>query len=252
MKAVSNLKINPNIRLGDYKITAYELDGLGYKFAAGNQVFDDVSLSLPMGKIMHVTGPSGHGQSTLLKILALLVSPTVGTIRVNGEPVTEMTFEEFLPWRIEIGYTFEGGGLLANRTLEENLTLPHLYHNLSEPDEVKISIREIARRFKFEALLERRPAMVSGGLRKLLTILRPVLLRPSFLLLDEPFSGLDPETARELEKLVLELREKSEIETVYFTSRDATWPSRLGAQSLWVENGKLDIREYKKVGGGQS
>lgn len=250
MKTAIGMRIDPNVRLGDYKITSYDLEAVSFKYAAGNQVFDDVSLSLPMGKIMHVTGPSGHGQSTLLKILALLSAPTTGTIRVNGEPVSEMTFEEFLPWRIEIGYTFEGGGLLANRTLEENLILPHLYHNLSEPDEVKESIRSIAKRFKFDAFLERRPAMVSGGLRKLITILRPVLLRPSFLLMDDPFSGLDPETARELEKLVLELRAKSEIETVYFTSRDETWPGRLGAQQLWVENGKLDIRDYKKVSGG--
>lgn len=250
MKRASSMKIDSNVRLGNYKITAYELDAVSFRYAAGNQVFDDVSLSLPMGKIMHVTGPTGHGQSTLLKILALLSAPTAGTIRVNGESVSEMTFEEFLPWRIEIGYTFEGGGLLANRTLEENLILPHLYHNLSEPDEVKESIRAIAKRFKFDAFLERRPAMVSGGLRKLITILRPVLLRPSFLLMDDPFSGLDPDTARELEKLVLELRAKSEIETVYFTSRDETWPGRLGAQQLWVENGKLNIRDYQKVSGG--
>ncbi len=243
------MKIDPNVRLGHFKIVSYDLGEVSFKYSAGNAVFDQVTLNLPMGEILHVTGPSGHGQSTLLKILALLIPPTSGTIRVNGEPVSEMTFEEFLPWRIEIGYTFEGGGLLANRTLEENLMLPHLYHNLSEPSEVKDSIREIAKRFKFDGFLDRRPAMVSGGLRKLITILRPVLLRPSFLLMDDPFSGLDPDTARELEKLILELRAKSEIETIYFTSRDETWPGRLGARPLWVENGKLDIREFKKVSG---
>ncbi|MBN8541601.1 MAG: ATP-binding cassette domain-containing protein [Deltaproteobacteria bacterium] len=244
------MKIDPGVRLGNYKITDYELEHLSFKYAAGGLVFDDVSMHLPIGRIMHVTGPSGHGQSTFLKILALLSTPIAGKIRVNSQPVSEMTFEEFLPWRIEIGYTFEGGGLLANRTLEENLILPHLYHNLSEPDDVKESIRKIAKRFKFEAFLDRRPAMVSGGLRKLITILRPVLLRPSFLLMDDPFSGLDPDTSRELEKLVLELRSNSEIETIYFTSRDETWPGRLSAQSLWVENGKLEIREFKKASGG--
>jgi phospholipid/cholesterol/gamma-HCH transport system ATP-binding protein len=250
MNPGNSLKIDPGVRLGHYKITAYELDQVSFKYAAGGLVFDNVSLHLPIGRIMHVTGPSGHGQSTLLKILALLSAPISGIIRVNGQPVSEMTFEEFLPWRIEIGYTFEGGGLLANRTLEENLILPHLYHNLSEPDEVKESIRKIAKRFKFEAFLDRRPAMVSGGLRKLITILRPVLLRPSFLLMDDPFSGLDPDTSRELEKLVFELRANSEIETIYFTSRDETWPGRLNAQPIWVEDGKLDVRETKKVSGG--
>lgn len=245
------MKIDPQTRLGEYKITSFELEKVSFKYAAGNPVFHEVSTSLPMNKIMHVTGPSGHGQSTLLKVLALLVAPTNGAIRINGSLVSEMTFEEFLPWRIEIGYTFEGGGLLANRTLEENLILPHLYHNLSEPEEIKENIQKVAERFNFEKFLDRRPAMVSGGLRKLITILRPVLLRPSFLLMDDPFSGLDPATAKELEKLILELRAKSEIESIYFTSRDETWPGRLGANSLWVENGSISVSDLKKVSGGQ-
>lgn len=226
-------------KLGTYKIHSFELRGIGFTYPAGGAVLEDVSLKLPMNSIQHVTGPSGHGQSTLLKVLALLLEPTTGSILVNEAVASEMTFEEFLPWRLEIGYTFEGGGLLANRTLEENLVLPHLYHNLSDADSVRAEVREIAKRFKFERLLERRPAMVSGGLRKLITILRPVLLRPSFLVMDDPFSGLDPDTARELEKLIFELRAKSEIETIYFTSRDETWPARLGAKALWVEDGKV-------------
>jgi len=122
------------------------------------------------------------------------------------------------------------------------LLLPHLYHNLSDVDVIKSEISAIAKRFRFANMLDRRPAAVSGGLRKLITILRPVLLRPSFLVMDDPFSGLDPETARELEKLILELRAKSEIETIYFTSRDEKWPMRLEADSLWVESGSVGIR----------
>ncbi|CAN5563583.1 N/A [soil metagenome] len=229
-------------KLGAYKVESFKLESVGFRYAAGGNVIENVSLDLPINSIMHVTGPTGHGQSTLLKLLALLVEPTAGTIHVNGMNATEMTFEEFLPWRLEIGYTFENGGLLSNRTLEDNLCLPHLYHNLSDPDVMKAEITAIAKRFRFANLLDRRPAAVSGGLRKLITILRPVLLRPSFLVMDDPFSGLDPETARELEKLIFELREKSEIETIYFSSRDEKWPQRLGAESLWVENGSVALR----------
>jgi phospholipid/cholesterol/gamma-HCH transport system ATP-binding protein len=236
-------------RLGGYKIDSFALNQVGFRYPSGGAILENVSLELPMNAVLHVTGPTGHGQSTLLKVLALLVEPTAGTVSVNGMLATEMTFEEFLPWRLEIGYTFENGGLLANRTLEDNLSLPHLYHNFSEPDAIKKEIADIAKRFRFANMLDRRPAAVSGGLRKLITILRPVLLRPSFLVMDDPFSGLDPETAKELEKLVSELREKSEIETVYFTSRDEKWPMRLGADSLWVENGCVEIRSRKAEAG---
>ncbi len=235
-------------KLGSYKVKSFELRELEFRYETGEAVLENVSMKLPVNSIVHVTGPTGHGQSTLLKVLSLLAEPTKGAVIVNGTSATEMSFEEFLPWRLEIGYTFESGGLLTNRTLEDNLLLPHLYHNLSDSESVKHEIKSIAARFKFEKLLDRRPALVSGGLRKLVTILRTVLLRPSFLVMDDPFSGLDPDTARGLEKLIFELRAKSEIETIYFTSRDETWPARLRAKSLWVENGNIDFRDAPETG----
>lgn len=236
------------VKLGSYKIHSYQLKGLTFKYAEGNTVFKDLTMTLPMNTIVHVSGPRGHGQSTLLKMLAMLAEPSEGGIIVNGQNASEMSFEEFLPWRLEIGYTFEMGGLLANRTLLDNLMLPHLYHNLSDPDAIRAEIEAVAKRFRFEGVLDRRPATVSGGLRKLITILRPVLLRPSFLVMDDPFSGLDSETSGELKKMIFEFRERSEIETIYFTSRDEMWPSRMDSGELWVENGQVEFRELKAVG----
>lgn len=232
-------------KLGTYKIHSLSLRDVVFSYDTGETILDGVSLELPMGGTWHLTGPAGHGQSTFLKILALLAPPTAGHILVNEFEASEMSFEEFLPWRLEIGYTFEGGGLLANRTLEENLMLPHLYHNLSDPETLRAEIHTVAERFRFAKLLGRRPATVPGGLRKLITILRPVLLRPSLLIMDNPFSGLDPEMARGLETLIRELRDKLEIETICFTSRDNAWPTRLEADSLWLEGGKVEIRSRK-------
>ncbi len=232
-------------QLGKYKIHSIAFRELGFSYDTGETILDDVTLDIPMGGTLHLTGPAGHGQSTLLKILAILTEPTEGKVLINGFEASEMSFEDFLPWRLEIGYTFEGGGLLANRTLEENLMLPHLYHNLADADSLREEIKMVAERFRFSKLLDRRPATVPGGLRKLITILRPVLLRPSFLIMDNPFSGLDPEMASGLEALIRELRDKSEIETICFTSRDNAWPARLQADSLWLEGGKVEVRKKK-------
>jgi ABC-type lipoprotein export system ATPase subunit len=236
-------------KLGAYRIESFHLAGVGFQYPSGGTVLENVTLELPMNAIVHVKGPTGQGQSTFLKILALLAEPTSGVVHVNGMAATEMTFEEFLPWRLEIGYTFEMGGLLANRTLEDNLALPHLYHNLSDPEAIRAEIRAIAKRFRFENLLDQRPASVSGGLRKLVTILRPVLLRPSFLVMDAPLAGLDLETSRELELLIFEMHEKSEIETIYYSSRGQQWPTLIEAESLWVENGKIDFAHGRKAAG---
>lgn len=231
------------LALGQYRIRSFELEDVGYSYSSeAASILDGVRLTIPMGEVTHVTGPSGQGQSTLLKLLSFLTVPTAGRILINDVVASEMSFEEFLPWRLEIGYTFENGGLLSNRTLEENLMLPHLYHNLSDFDELRQTIHDIAKRFRFQNQLDRRPALVSGGLRKLITILRPVLLRPSFLVMDDPFSGLDPDTGKTLELLIGDLRNKNQIETICFTSRDEVWPGRLGARALWVENGKAELR----------
>lgn len=238
------------IQFGKYQVTRFELSNISYGYSADSIVFRNVSLDMPLNEIRHVTGPSGHGQSTLLKLLALLNPPFSGEIRVNGKVVSEMSFEEFLPWRIEIGYTFEGGGLLANRTLRENLALPHLYHNLSSREQIEKEINEIAERFHFLNYLDRRPGAVSGGLRKLLTILRPVLLKPSLLLMEDPFAGLDQKMARELVSLIKELRSKEEIQTVYFTSRDEVWPKWLDAKKIWTEGGEISLENQTKSAAG--
>jgi ABC-type lipoprotein export system ATPase subunit len=228
--------------LDDYKIRSYELKEVGFRYPTGDIVLGDVSLDFSSSPIWHVCGPSGHGQSTLLRIMAFLVEPTAGSILVNGQNATEMSFEEFLPWRLEIGYTFDMGGLLANRSLMENLALPHMYHNLSVYEDVHDAIRAVAKRFRFEHLLDRRPALVSGGLRKLATILRSVLLQPSFLVMDDPFGGLDMETARELSRFIGELQKNSDIDTICLTSRLPDWPAQMGARPLWVEDGCVKER----------
>lgn len=223
-------------------IHSLAMSGVTFGYDQGAAVLTDVTTEIPTGKVLHVTGPTGHGQSTFLKVLACLLEPKAGGILVNGANVTEMSFEEFVPIRLELGYTFEVGALLSNKSLYDNLALLLLYHNLSSVDEVERRIHAVAKRFRFDALLERRPAMVSSGLRKLISTLRPMLASPSVLIMDDPFSGLDPETARELKVFIEEMRSRGNLKTICLTSRDETWPGRLGAEPLWIESGTVTYR----------
>lgn len=223
-------------------IHTLRLDDVHFGYEGSSKpVFEGMSIELPTDVNVLVTGEAGNGQSTLLKLLAVLVQPQSGSFFINGRDTTQMSFEEFLPYRRKIGYTFDYGGLFANRTLKDNLTLPLLYHKICSPEEAEAQAREFAREFRFEGQIDRRPAEVSGGLRKLVCVIRAFILRPEMMVMDDPFTGVDPENSKRLIALINDRRERGELKHVYFTSRDEVWPARLGYVPLIVEKNSFRI-----------
>lgn len=223
-------------------IESLKFDGATFSYeGAPKPVFKDVSIDLPLGKNIWVTGQAGHGQSTFLKLMAAIVQPQSGRYLINDCDTTEMSFEEFLPFRKKIGYTFDLGGLFANRTLLDNLTLPLLYHKISSRDEAEAEARAIAERFRFAGHLGHRPASVSGGLRKLVCVLRAFILRPELMVMDDPFTGVDAESVRTLLKLIEERRTSGELRHIFFTSRDELWPERMGYEALIIDSSGLHV-----------
>lgn len=207
----------------------------GFSYEPGlPRVFKSLNFEVPLGKNIYVTGEAGGGQSTLLKLIAVLVQPQEGRFFINDHDTTEMSFEEFLPIRMKIGYSFDFGGLFANRTLRENLTLPLLYHKIYSPEEAAERAALLAEEFGFSRQEHQRPAMVSGGLRKLICVLRAFVLKPELVALDDPFTGVGPEAARKLVQMVHEKRESGELKHVFLTSRDEFWMHELKCESLIV------------------
>jgi ABC-type lipoprotein export system ATPase subunit len=98
--------------------------------------------------VVVIRGVQGAGCSTVMQILAGLQTPTLGSYLINGVPVENMSFEEFLPFRLRMGYAFDTGGLLGNRTLFENLVLPLNYHNICSPQEAERRILALMERFQ--------------------------------------------------------------------------------------------------------
>lgn len=228
-------------------IESIRFEEMSFAYEGQPPIFTRMNLDLPLGCNVLVTGPAGNGQSTFLRLLAGLLMPTDGRLVINGQNVSDMSFEEFQPFRGKIGYTFEYGGLFANRTLLDNLTLPLLYHKIFRPDEADDIARGLARQFKFERQLDTRPAAVSGGLRKLVCVLRAFLLRPQLMVMDDPFTGLDAGSARGLIDLIRERREAGELRHVFFTSRDEVWPGRIGHDILLIENGTPRFVKTPKI-----
>lgn len=227
------------------EISSLALDNLTFGYEPGRNVFESLSFEMPMNGNIFITGQLGSGASTLLKLLSVLVQPQSGSVKVNGINTSEMSFDEFLPIRKTIGYTFDLGGLLSNRTLSENLKLPLLYHKLCSEEEAEKRVMDIMSEFSLLADMEKRPGAVGGGVRKLACVLRAFVIDPQMIVMDDPFTGLGMENSRKLVRLVQERREKGTLKHVFLTSRDEVWPHWIGCDALYVEAGQLRFEQRK-------
>lgn len=222
-------------------INELRLENVTFGYDPSSPVFTNLTLDLPTNQNVLVGGPPGQGQSTLLKLIAVVHQPQQGQVIINGQNTSDMSFEEFLPFRKKIGYTFDYGGLFANRTILDNLVLPLLYHGICPREEAFARAEWFAEDFKFTNRLQLKPAAVTGGLRKLVSVLRTLLLEPEMLVMDDPFMGVDTENVRRLIRLIREKRETGEIKHLFFTSRDEVWPQKLGFEQLTVKDGSFQF-----------
>lgn len=230
----------PTHGAGDFvKIDSVAFKDMVFGYDGIAPLFDRVAFEMPCGSNTLVTGSSGAGKSALLKILAGLLVPKAGSYLINGQDVCQMSFEEFLPFRKRIGYGFDYGGLLANRTLWDNLMLPLQYHNDVGFEEAEARVRESMEKFKLIPFKDRRPAAVSGAIRKATAIARSFSMRPAMLLLDDPFVGLDRDSIQTLFSLIESHREHHGLEHVFFTSRGENVSFKLANNVVTIEHGTL-------------
>ena len=201
-------------------IEKLQFQNLSLYYDSDNRIIDDCSFDFPMDQNIWIEGQGGRGKSTLLKILAGLSQPQEGRYLVNGHWVGDMTFEEFLPWRLKIGYAFDLGGLLNNRTLAENIKLPVMYHAGDQIEKYEIWVDQLLDHFELGEERNLRPASVSGGQRKLACILRAVSMKPEVLLLDDPDTGLGSVLSKKLAMFLDKSRREGWLKHVYVTSAD--------------------------------
>jgi phospholipid/cholesterol/gamma-HCH transport system ATP-binding protein len=169
------------------------------------EVLRGVSFALARGEILVVMGGSGSGKTVLLRLIAGLISPDAGQIRVFGSRIEGLREEELLPVRRRMGYVFQGAALFDSLTVYENVAYPLREHTGLREDEIA---ERVARNLGLVGLgpevLRLLPAELSGGMKKRVGIARALTVGPELLLFDEPTAGLDPTNA----KLVAELVQK--------------------------------------------
>jgi phospholipid/cholesterol/gamma-HCH transport system ATP-binding protein len=185
-----------------------EVTGL-YKSFGNNTVLRDFSLKVFKGENVVVLGKSGSGKSVLIKCIVGLLTPDQGKIKVLGRDVTAMDPKELDEIRVHIGFLFQNSALYDSMTVRENLEFPmrrHLAHLTDEESDniVKSALENVG----LLHTLDMMPAELSGGMRKRIGLARTLILKPELVLYDEPTTGLDPITGREIVQLMLTLQKK--------------------------------------------
>jgi phospholipid/cholesterol/gamma-HCH transport system ATP-binding protein len=191
-----------------------ELDHVSLAF--DQPILEDISLVAREGETFCVVGESGTGKSTMLKLILRLLLPQAGRVLIDGEDITNLSFEEALRVRQKMGMVFQGAALFDSLTVFENVAYPLREHtDLQEPD-IEQRVRE---KLQFvdldpDEVLEKLPSELSGGMRKRVGIARGIANDPEIMLYDEPTSGLDPLTTGTITRLIIKLQRELRVTSV--------------------------------------
>lgn len=180
-----------------------------HKSFGTNKVLIDFSLIVNKGENVVVLGKSGSGKSVLIKCVVGLLKQDQGIIKVLGRNINDLNQEELDKMRVKIGFLFQNSALYDSMTVRENLEFPmrrHWFH--MDKDEIDKLVKEALENVGLLHAIDMMPADLSGGMRKRIGLARTLMLKPEIVLYDEPTTGLDPITGREIVQLMMTLQKK--------------------------------------------
>lgn len=195
---------------------AVEIKHLSKSFG-NNHVLKNFSMELNSGENLAILGKSGSGKSVLIKCIVRLIEADSGSIQVLGKEVEELSQEELDALRTKVGFLFQSNALYDSMTVRENLEFPLRKRWLKSQfknESLEPLILEMLGNVGLEHTIDMMPAELSGGMRKRIALARTLILRPEIILYDEPTTGLDPITAREISQLIVEMQKKYKTSSV--------------------------------------
>ena len=182
-------------------------------------ILEDISFTALEGETVAIVGESGTGKSTILKLLLRLLIPDRGTVCIDAEDITDLSFEDALKVRQKMGMVFQGAALFDSMTVFENIAYPLREHTQMSEDEIEERVRE---KLQFvdldpDRVMEQMPAELSGGMKKRVGIARGMANNPEIMLYDEPTSGLDPLTTGTITRLIKKLQKELNVTSIVVT-----------------------------------
>lgn len=189
------------------------------KSFGAKRVLKDISFVLHKKENIAVLGKSGTGKSVLIKSIVGLIHPSGGKLEVFGQDVLEKEGEE--DWeslRRKVAYLFQGGALYDSMTVRENLEFP-LKRQIEKksPSEIAEEVEMALENVGLLDSIDKMPSELSGGMKKRIALARTLILKPEIMLYDEPTTGLDPVTSKEISELIVEMQNKFGISSIIVT-----------------------------------
>ncbi len=210
------------------------------KAFGSHRVLDGVNIDIERGESIVVIGQSGCGKSVLLKHLIRLLEPDDGRVIFDDEDISQFDFYELTDYRRRFGMLFQSAALFDSMTVEENVGLGLKESRRYSAKQTRDIVNEKLELVGLTGVGEKRPAELSGGMRKRVGLARAIASTPEVLLYDEPTTGLDPITADMINELIVHLREKLEVTSVAVT-HDMKSAFQIADRIVMLHNGKIEF-----------
>lgn len=195
-----------------------EIKDLHKTFGKDNKILKGVNLTLNKGEDLVVLGRSGSGKSVTIKCIVGLIEPDKGEIKVFDENVLNISKKELNEIRVRIGFLFQSGALYDSMSVRENLAFTLTKHKRDlGADEIENEVMEALENVGLADAIDKMPSELSGGMRKRIGLARTLILKPEIILYDEPTTGLDTITSREISELILDIKQKQKTSAIIIT-----------------------------------
>ena len=180
-------------------------------------VLNGISMHVENAQNMIVFGRSGTGKSVLLKCLIRLMEPDAGEVTIDGKDVLSLNLKELNILRKDVGFLFQGAALYDSMSVRENLEFPLIRNFEYTQGKIDEKVSEVLEAVSLEGEIDKMPSELSGGMRKRIGLARSIITKPKLMLYDEPTTGLDPITAKEISSLILDLQNAYKMTSIVVT-----------------------------------
>jgi phospholipid/cholesterol/gamma-HCH transport system ATP-binding protein len=202
------------------------------------QVLDGVDLTIERGESLVIIGRSGGGKSVLLKHLVGLTHPDSGQVLVEGQDIAQLDERELLGVRRKFGMLFQSAALFDSLTVEENIAFVLARERKHAPEEIARRVAEALEMVDLPGTQKKKPAELSGGMRKRVGLARAIIYRPEVVFYDEPTTGLDPVVADSIDKLILRVCNSLRVTSIVVT-HDMRSMQTVGRRVAMLHEGRI-------------
>ena len=204
----------------------------------GHKVLDNLNLNINSGETTVIIGRSGCGKSVLLKHIIGIMKPDSGQILIDGKDITRMDENQMHELRMKFGMLFQGAALFDSLSVMENIAFGMIEHTNASKTEILKRTKECLALVGLKDIEDKKPAELSGGMKKRVGLARAICMRPEIILYDEPTTGVDPIMGDAINDLIIELHNKLKVTSIAVT-HDMTSAYKIANRIAMLYNGKI-------------